>query len=165
MGRPLQSIEEKFWRYIEPEPNSGCWLWSGSTGGLPPRWRYGKITHGKLSLSAHRVSWEIHKGQIPSDLCVCHKCDTTLCCNPEHLFLGTDADNAHDCCNKGRGNRNGVRNRHAKLTEAQIAAIRLDARSSYIVAADYGVTWGHINKIRSGLAWRGFNPQFTPEPA
>lgn len=154
MGRPLQPLEAKFWRYIEPEPNSGCWLWSGAVGGQPPRWGYGKIKHAGKTLSAHRVGWELKNGPIPDGLCVCHKCDTTRCCNPDHMFLGTHADNAADRNGKGRGMMDGELNHKAKLTMAQILAIRSDTRIARIVAADYAVTRTQIEYIRKRKTWR-----------
>jgi hypothetical protein len=80
---------------------NGCWIWESATQG-----EYGCFTEGprvaRKCKQAHRVSWELHNGPIPDDMCVCHKCDVKLCVNPDHLFLGTHSDNMQDRSKKGR---------------------------------------------------------------
>lgn len=85
-------------KFVEPEPNTGCWLWSGSLGSTG----YGHIRQGDDVLHAHRASWELFKGLLPPGLFVCHKCDVMPCVNPDHLFLGTPKDNMKDMSAKGR---------------------------------------------------------------
>lgn len=84
-----------------PEPNSGCWLWTGSYIR-----KYGQLTcvrlFGPIPQYAHRASWVAFKGPIPDGLCVCHKCDTRGCVNPDHLWIGTQTDNLRDMRAKGR---------------------------------------------------------------
>src|SRR5678816_1649164 len=98
-ARPLlDRFEEKYC----PEPNTGCWLWTGSTnpsgyGQLFRSWR-----KGSRPALAHRIAWELFNGPIPDSIFVCHRCDTPSCVNPKHLFLGTCSDNMQDCSKKGR---------------------------------------------------------------
>ena len=82
---------------------SGCHLWMGSKD----RKGYGRIFvgSGKSPAFTHRASWALFNGEIPDGLCVLHRCDVPSCCNPEHLFLGTVADNNADMDSKGRARR------------------------------------------------------------
>ncbi|MEN5115875.1 HNH endonuclease signature motif containing protein [Luteimonas sp. TWI662] len=82
-----------------PVPEAGCWLWTRSVGSNG----YGRDSTGKHSyVEAHRSSFIAFKGQIPDGLCVCHRCDTPSCVNPDHLFLGTRSENLRDAYRKGR---------------------------------------------------------------
>lgn len=82
-----------------PEPNSGCWLWLGSTD---------KLGYGKVSVQghflAHRLAYAETHGDIPEGLLVLHKCDVPSCVNPDHLYIGDDQDNMNDMAARGRGN-------------------------------------------------------------
>ena len=130
---------------------SGCWLWEEHVCIKG----YGRIRYRGKKRQAHRVSWIIHHGEIPLGMNVLHKCDVTGCVNPDHLFLGTDTDNARDRERKKRGhNLKGVDLPWTKLTENDVKAIRSDTRSQTTIAKDYGVTQGMVSQIQLRKMWR-----------
>lgn len=91
----VQGTAERFWRRVNK--TEGCWLWEGPNTG-----RYGYIVVNGHGMTAHRRAWILENGPIPDGLLACHHCDTPLCVRPDHLFLGTPADNARDMMVKGR---------------------------------------------------------------
>ena len=100
------------------------------------------------------MSYEAHVGAIPPGMCVCHRCDNPPCCNPDHLFLGTVADNNADRAAKGRSARNKTNRR---LSDDDVRAIRaaLAAGSKQEpLAEQYGVGTRAISKIKCGQRWR-----------
>ena len=98
-----------------PEPNSGCWLWEGSTGPGKPGFRYGDFRRNGRHGLVHRYMYEKYIGPIPPGMHVLHRCDVPICGNPAHLFVGTNLDNIRDSVAKSR--RKGVtRNRPSGLT-------------------------------------------------
>lgn len=100
--KPKTPAEERFWRYVPVLSDKTCWNWNGTLDDKG----YGTISDSSASppRKAHRVSWEIHFGDIPDGLNVCHACDNPACVNPNHLLLGTQAANAIDMSKKGRIN-------------------------------------------------------------
>jgi hypothetical protein len=94
----------RFWSKVEKSDN--CWIWIGAK--TPEG--YGRMRWMKGYEYAHRISWVIQNGTIADDLCVCHSCDNPSCVRPDHLFIGTIADNMHDRDTKGRGRKPKVNN-------------------------------------------------------
>lgn len=89
----------RFWSKVSPGDARGCMTWVGGVG----RNGYGRFAHSaRMTRAAHRVAWELTRGDIPPGRIVCHHCDRPLCCNPAHLFLGTHQDNMDDMVRKGR---------------------------------------------------------------
>ena len=155
------TLEGRFEAKYIPEPNSGCWLW---IGGCTPS-GYGNIWVNEIKRKdhAHRVSYRMHVGPIPSGMFVCHICDVPCCVNPAHLFLGTQTDNMADMRAKGRsatGDRNGSRTHpesypkgenksQAKLTNQQVLEIRAAVGATRRQLSEkYGIGQTYVSKVR-----------------
>jgi len=146
-GSVTRRFEDKF----IPEPNSGCWLWLGATGGKKG---YGKmmLRHTRRPEFAHRISFYLSFGQITKH--VLHKCDNPYCVNPEHLFEGTNDDNIADMVAKNR-NRRGERHHWSVLTEEDVGEIRklIGFQTLKSIADMYGVSKHAIWAIKEGKNW------------
>jgi hypothetical protein len=147
--RPLA---ERFWEKVDR--SSGCWTWRAQRDAKG----YGLFAVSRgVPGRAHRIAWELEYGPIPGGSWVLHRCDNPPCVRPEHLFLGDAAVNARDAQQKGRraaGERHGI----AKLTTAQVAAIRLArarGETGPSIAARYGVSKTTVYHIATKKTWRG----------
>lgn len=146
----------KFWSKVNRGEADDCWEWQGSRTGRG----YGTIRLGGKSYGAHRLAWEIAHGELPKELCVCHRCDNPPCCNPAHLFAGTYRDNSQDALAKGRLNitslpvLRGNRSPNAKLTEAQVRMIRRSPEPAKTISVAYGVSHQTIYLIRNRRIWQ-----------
>jgi hypothetical protein len=115
---PVRPRQRGFWNKVSI--GDGCWLWRGNVG----MDGYGKVClSAARTARAHRRAWEIVYGSIPDGMSVLHRCDTPLCVRPDHLFLGTQADNMRDKVLKGRALR-GESHGRARLKAADIPGIR-----------------------------------------
>jgi hypothetical protein len=156
----------RFMSKVDRNAAGGCWIWIACRGSGG----YGRFGHGRSDW-AHRVSWELHRGPIPEGMFVCHSCDVRACVNPDHLWLGTNADNLADMRAKGRaatGDRHGSQTkpesrprgeRHgsARLTEEDVREIRRRRSAGepqQRVANHFGISQGRVSEISRGLAWR-----------
>lgn len=130
----------RFWDKVNK--TSGCWNWTAYRDSKG----YGRCTIEGSNNRSHRVSWELHNGQIPDGLCVLHKCDNPRCVNPDHLFLGTKFENNRDRARKGRS--------FTSLTPKQVLEIRETPTFWGIcnrLAEKFGVKHSCISRIRSGI--------------
>lgn len=148
------SLLAAFDHFVMPEPNSGCWLWVGPY--FKHRSGYGCFTMrpmGIIQKRAHRLSWEIHCGEVPKGQHVLHKCDNTSCVNPAHLFLGGHLANMADRDAKSRQNR-GETHGMVKLTQDAVCRIFSDARLQKDIAQEYGVSVVTVSDIKRGRSWK-----------
>lgn len=157
MGRKavntMALIEDVLSARISADSEDLCQLWTGYRNSAG----YGQIEIDGRVWLAHRLVWTVRRGRIPAGLLVLHRCDTPLCVNPDHLFLGTPRDNARDSIEKGRSLGRipdwGVRKRRIrKLTDDQVRAIRAADGKQREIAERFGVSRSHVAMIRSGRA-------------
>jgi hypothetical protein len=156
-------------RYLAKVDKSGgpdaCWPWTGSlnkgygqigAGPCPP----GVARNSRVPLKAHHVAYRLEHGEVPAGSFVLHRCDNPPCCNPAHLFLGTQADNMHDMDGKGRrvtADRRGEAHGYAKLNDEIVRDIRAlyakGAISQTELGRLYGVTQAQISSIVLRKSW------------
>lgn len=130
---------------------SGCWEWQGYLD----KCGYGRTRdmNGK-SITSHRLSYLMFKGEIPKGSLIMHSCDNPCCVNPSHLTAGTPLDNAQDRDRKGRaGNHKGEANGRAKLTDKQVSEIRHSTLCTTSLMTSYEVSRSTICRIRVGKLW------------
>ena len=150
------TLKERFEAKFTKGPDDECWMWQGAKN----KKGYGKIggTGRRLrNLYAHRVSYQLYRGEIADGMCICHVCDLPSCVNPNHLFQGSAKDNTRDCIKKGRARRGfpkGEINGRAKLTVENVIAIRKATDSGPVLARAYGVNRQTIGRIRRGIDWK-----------
>jgi len=98
IGLNCLSLRERFEKQFVKDKSSGCWLWIGTT----KKNGYGILQDKGMVRHAHRVSFEMFNGSIPTGSVICHSCDNRKCVNPSHLWCGSQADNLRDARLKGR---------------------------------------------------------------
>ena len=145
------TLKERLERYIVKR--DGCWSW---LGGKDPN-GYGRINYRGVPMTASRVSYLVHFGDIPEGMNVCHKCDNPECTNPDHLFLGTQAVNVADMHEKGRARKKGSKGEAhgmAVLTDGQVREIKQSSESVSALAKRFNVSRPTIHDIVTGKTWR-----------
>jgi hypothetical protein len=138
------SIEDRFWEKVDIGESDECWNWKGAalvTG-------YGEFYLDRKPVRANRLAWELTYGPIPDGLFACHKCDNRLCCNPDHMFIGTPLDNAKDMIDKGRDRHSSVLSKE-DVVEIRRKRIELGIPCKEL-AKEYHVGTRHIRFVVSG---------------
>lgn len=162
-GEPLRYLpghsarkptEQRFWDQVDRRGPDECWEWLGTR--VPHG--YGTFSMGrKARLYAHRFSYEIANGPIPPGLEALHTCDHPACCNPAHLYAGTQKDNVQDMLNRNRANPpRGMRSGHTKLTDDNVRAIRQlhgQGASHVTLATQFGISDSAVGAIVNGQSW------------
>lgn len=147
------SAATRFLSKVEEGSPNECWPWMGGRfkdgNGVAS---YGAFTIGRRTIKAHRYAYAIAFGPFDTRLKVCHQCDNPMCCNPNHLWLGTYDDNNKDRNLKGRQAK-GESVSTARLTEQQVIAIRDDPRTQRAIAAAYGLAKSTVGYIKSKRNW------------
>jgi len=149
--------EVRFWEKVDRSAGQdGCWPWLGGIG--PDGYGLTKFEPLGPTSVTHRVAYRLDKGPIPEVMLVLHHCDNPPCCNPAHLWLGTDKDNSDDKIRKGRDRKShGEAHKKAKLTVAQVLLIRArdiagDSRRG--MAREFGIGRKSLWNICERKSWK-----------
>jgi len=162
----------RFWKFVDRRGDNECWPWIGGT-----QFGYGRFKFHKDGKSdrrgSHVISYYLETKVWPIGKCVCHSCDNPSCCNPKHLWAGTDDDNQKDSAKKNRtanGYTRGFYLKHpdrvvrgeniksSKLTEQQVLSIRkiysAGGRSQQSIADEFGVDQTIISDVVRRVTWK-----------
>ena len=146
-----QQIAERFWSKVDKRDPDGCWPWKGCL--VHGYGHFSLKTEKSKSILSHRMAYTLSCGEIPDGLFVCHHCDNKACCNPSHLFTGTQKDNVDDAMRKGRMVfSRGVHNGYSVLTPEAVLEIRKPQKRARVcpaLAKKFGVSVQQIHQIRS----------------
>jgi hypothetical protein len=138
----------RYWAKIKKGPS--CWEWTAFRDAAG----YGRMRLGPIHKRGHQIAWFLAHGEwVPL---VLHNCDNPPCCNPDHLYAGTYADNNRDMENRGRMSR-GSRHYNAKLTEdsvRELKSLRANGWTMPQLASKYGVAMGTVQCVLDGRRWR-----------
>ena len=159
---PSEIITARFWSLVDKRGADDCWLWKIKPGKNGYGLLIVKFKGEKVTVTAHRKSYELHFGPIPTGLIICHKrqCQHRNCVNPNHLYAGSYKDNLADAIAAGTirpKERVEERNPRHKLTKAQVLEIRglwsVGQHTLKSIAQKYGVAAGTIQHIVNGINW------------
>lgn len=148
------NLRDSFFQRLKERTEKGgdedCWPVRGAAGNP-----YGHVNLAvrKVRRYAHRVAWEAANGPIPAGKVICHTCDNPRCVNPNHLCVGTQADNVHDAVNKGRKKAWGLQ----KIDRATVLDIYARRRAGQLqkdIARVHGLSRNHVSSILNGKCWR-----------
>lgn len=151
-----RTFAERLWPMTQVTA-AGCWEYTGTRDreGYGRFYVRGPHLNRQKGRRAHRVAWEITNGPIPHGLIVRHRCDNPPCCNPDHLELGTQADNMRDRSERGNAPQ-GEGHPQAKLSARDVRQIREAVAAGarrQAMADSYGVSYDTISRIVTGKNW------------
>jgi hypothetical protein len=163
-GEPLRYLKghsgyhpwpASFWERTKKCTDTGCWEWQGSMF----KDGYGSVPINGHNQHVHRVAYELAYGSIPQGKLILHRCNNRRCCNPDHLYAGTQKENVRDCVESGRRHiAYGTLDANAKLTDDQVREIRQLYKPRKVtqdyLAARYGVSRSAIGYILRGQHWK-----------
>ncbi len=156
-GRSITTNEERFWVKVDRRGQDDCWEWQACCNSFGYGQFRKRISECSTKLMmAHRFSYELHDSQISEGKLICHTCDNPRCVNPKHLYEGTYKTNNRDAVRRGRHKNNphrGSEHFRSKLTEHDVRSIRINSKSSSVIARDYGIDRSAIYKIRKRKTW------------
>lgn len=148
LPQDVEKLTYKFWSLVDRRDQQECWRWTAGRTGPG----YGQIRWKSQRDGAHRMAWALTHGPIPNGMHVLHKCDVRLCCNPSHLFLGTNADNVADKTAKGRSPG------RPKLTPDQTQRLierRCAGERAAELAVEFGVTPRRVEQLSYAMRQSG----------
>jgi hypothetical protein len=161
LGRRFKrdNVMARFLEKVPERPTDGCWLFTGSDRkNNRHASKYGNFTlvPGERALAASVASYRLFKGDIPKGMYVCHTCDVPRCVNPDHLYVGTPANNTHDCVSR---NRFAVGDAHgkSKMTSGKVVEMRkayAEGATAGDLATKYGISVSNVRTIIRGITWK-----------
>jgi hypothetical protein len=139
----------RFWKKVERRGDDDCWLWRAciDTEG------YGRFAMGRYPVKAHRISWQVHFGDI-GEMMVLHRCDVRSCVNPRHLFLGIHSDNMRDMTDKGRKVGKSGTPKLSLEKARDIRRLRAEGMLMKELAARFGIDKSTVVRIVGDKRWR-----------
>lgn len=145
--------------FIYPEPNSGCWLWAGYSNQMG----YGQVYVKGVRKQSHRLSYEIkHNILLTSEQLICHKCNVPSCCNPDHLYLGTQSDNMSQAYRQKRSGRTIYKEVPVCQIDLKTGDVIKVFRSIMQASRETGISQPNISRVIKGLVKNPVNYHFIP---
>jgi hypothetical protein len=143
------TFAHSFWSKVDPAPSECCWEWTGCIESN----HYGRVWFNNRNALAHRVAYQLAKGEIPDGLMVRHTCDNPACCNPNHLILGTHTENMADRRERNRQAK-GEKHYASKLTATQAMEVYNSSLKQYEIAKLYNIDRTIVSKIKLKKIWK-----------